>query len=432
MAGEEDVQASSIDSALSNLMNLGKSKYEARAKKHGIETPYADEIDLSADTSERENQGDSQNKEGQSKESKTPPLEAPLEALSKTDDVFSPPGMSPKSQEGFKQLKEHKKKLETDLAEVKRQLQERDGNLAALTEEKARLDEQLAEVKTKQAQGETYKNTFDFLSSEELEEKYITPVTQAVNSLVAKFAEYGISEKILAIALNQTNAAEREEFIEDNIQSKRVKDLFYQTVDRIQDINRERADAEKRPAENLDRMRRERELFKQRERTITLETLTEDSDLAFQEAILFNKSQGELALPYFLEDPKDKDHNERIVKPAVERAKQVVETLIQPFKANGVKVSREYLTFVARLAQAGSVATTELARSTSYMRELQAAHSKITELSSEIEKIKSKGNPTPKPTGAAGGEAGDPAEIKGKTSSERLGNFMQSFTNGRV
>lgn len=422
---EAPASTAAADMALANLMNLGRATHEKRAKARGSDEKYGDDgaaAKTGAEGGEETGAGETLGGE-QGQQAKAPPEPQEKET-------------TPASKEGFKQLREHKKKLEDDLAAVNQQLKDKDGNINALQAEKTELLKQIEETKKMAEDARKHRDAIDFMTSEEIEERFIVPVNQAVSTLATKFKEYGVAESVLQEAINMTSVAEIEEHIESNISSKRLKDLVYDTFDKIGELNRARAAAEKAPSESLQRIRNERKLAKERETTLAIEALSSDSHSAFQEALLFNRAQGDLALPSFLEDPENAEHNEKVYKPAVARAKEVLDTLLQPFKANGIRVSKEYLTFMSRLAQAGSVATTEFAGRMAYAGELASANSRIQQLEKEIESYKAKGNPSPRQAGTgAGGSSGggsNGSTFKGNNSQERLGDFLGQFKNGKL
>lgn len=435
---EEGKQSKAVDAALGNLLSAGKAKHERKLKAKGIEAEYVDNETISS--LKGENQGESANAKSSGENStEDTSVQSGMSATSGVIQTSTtgqsdedPPidkNMSPQSQEGFKQLRDRKKQLERDLKELTKQLEERDGNLSKLLAEKADLESKLGNLSKDLESSRKTKEIIEFKTAEEIEEEFIAPVNNAVQTLQNKFREYGVAESVLTEALGLSGIAEIEEYIEENISSPRLKSLVYETFDKIADLNRRRVEAEKNPGETLNRLREEKRLSRDRERALAVETIEKEKDRAFEEAMLFNKAQGDLALPYFMET-SDPEHNEKIFKPSVQKAKQVMDTLLQPFKTHGIKVPQDYLTFVARLAQVGSVATTEYAGRLSYATELAAVKKANEELTKKIESLQAKGNPAPKQVAGGKPQASSTGQApSGKNVNDRFSNFMQTFRN---
>ena len=219
----------------------------------------------------------------------------------------------------LKEVEEVKVKLEKDLEDYKK------GNT---------IPEKIQEYEDKITELSYWQKLHNFKASDEYQEKYQTPLTEARNKLNEIAADYKIPQEVMDEALNYSTGSELNNFLSehfDAVGALEVKEL----IKGMKGTQALALEAEKQPLEALTRLQEENQAAKQVQDQQRKQVIATRSKGAWTSAL--TKIQAGGKVPELVYSSSDSEHNDNVVKPILTAASVEYGKMVRMLAEAGLK-----------------------------------------------------------------------------------------------
>lgn len=269
-------------------------------------------------------------------ESTPPPVDnSSSESSEDADEEFPdlPEGQS-SAAENFKKLrkkykytKEEAKTAREELASTKAKLEEYESGLT--------VPEVTQQLNNRIAQLETYEKIFNLKTTPEYIEKVTTPLNDQFKALNEYVAEYKAEPEIIEAALGATTKAERNRLLAraglDPVAALEVSNV----IGKIKDLNNYAVELEKEPAKSLEKLVEDNMRIKGEREKEQRAAIATTSKNMWIESVQDVRSQDKY--PELTMIPGNTEHNEKFVKPVLQKAATEYGRLINGLVGAGLK-----------------------------------------------------------------------------------------------
>lgn len=217
---------------------------------------------------------------------------------------------------GFKQERDE---LKEKISELESQLTNRPDS--------THYEQENARLKTRIEELEKYELVFGLQNNPAFKERFINPANQVMDEMKQIVTDYGLEEDIVSDILVIDNRKDLDEVLEETFASASARTDIKALKQKYDGIEKERQEFEKKPREALTQFQSEQaqsESEINHKRDTHLKTVTNNGWAAALSVAA--QASKESKIYELIEQPGKKDHNEKVVRPTLNNAKQMLDT----------------------------------------------------------------------------------------------------------
>lgn len=255
----------------------------------------------------------------------------------------------------------------------------------------AAMQKQVDELRNRVQQLEPYEIVFALHENPAFKEKFIDGPNKLRGEMLQIIKDYDVEEEVLDHILYAKNRKELDSILEDSFSSLSAQHDLKSLRQRYQGLMSERAEAEKKPREALERYNTDKATFdaeKNRRRDLHLQTVMQSG---WEEAIEKAADVAtEKKIYELMEVPGKKDHNEKVVRPTLAQAQNILQDglgYIEKLARTGGVPSKAFVSWFATICQ--QAAATQMVNSVRW-----GMHEQLQELKKQVTKRNGYENPS--------------------------------------
>lgn len=318
----------------------------------------------------------------------------------------------------YRGLKDKVKKYESELNEYKTKYPEERFN------ELAEYEAKYKDIESKYTEKDETLKKLNIYADDDFHSEFMAPLDQISARVKSTLKQDSINEDLWDDILQARDKREIERLIEDNVDSKFLKEDLYESVKQAANIAGRMKEAIAAPTkyvESIKQRKKEEQNLIKAEVAKTYPTIFE-AGKGLVETLLDKLGDGRVL--ELTELKGNTKHNNEIVKPIKEYAYKQVDEKLRRLAASGVKVTVEDAANELYLAMSAAATQNINADRISQYAQNQELRKQLAQKEAELTKLKNKGSFVP--SGRGSNTESAPAAITGVTSKDRISQFISS------